>query len=106
MMRRLLIAAVVAGIAAAAPFDSGAADARSRHDAAAHQDGGGRPVIRFGEPAGERPTDVANVPRFTRFVHPGWAERQPRDRHARWPHRRPVGLPVTVLGWFLSALSR
>ncbi len=98
MMRKVLIAAVIAGTAAASPFGGGAAFARPQHADA-------RPIIRFDQGKGEREAHVANVPRFTRFVHPRWAERRPGWR-ARWPHRGPVGLPFYVLGSILSALPR
>ncbi len=104
-MRKLLVAAVIAGVAVASPFGGGAAYARPQHGDGGHHDGGGRPVIRFGADGGEREAHVANVPQFTRFVHPGWAARRP-GWHERGPHRRFVGSPVNLLGWFLSALSR
>ena len=104
-MRSLSIAAVVALLAAGSPAAGGAADARARHDAVAARDSG-RPVIRFPQDAGERSAKAASAPHFTRFVHPAWAPGRPRGWHGRWPQHRPEGLPFSVLGLFLSALSR
>jgi hypothetical protein len=105
MMRSPWVAAAIAILAAGSPAAGGAAAARSRHDAVAVRDGG-RPVIRFPEDAGERSAQAASAPHFTRFVHPAWARSRPRGWHGRWPQRRPEELPFSVLGWFLSALSR